>query len=352
MVVAAHDQAIADHVARWCAALSIRPQLESDPLAVRRMWSRADVVVIDSDMARRLSERRPPRRDRLLLVHGDASHDEFWPQAVLLGAVAVASIRDEAAAVRALAATLDGHREACVVSIVGASGGVGASAVAAVLSWQARALGWRPAVIDADPIGGGVDLALGSERAPGLRWPELVADGSPWASRSLSDALPVIGGVSVLGPERDGFGSSTRGLDSAVSLPVLDAVTTATRAFDLVVVDLPRDRLLHEPAVVAESQLTVLIVADDLASVASARLILPWLRQRSCATVVVCADRHGGGGPRELADLLGHPVVGRWRRSRRLHESVEAGLGPRPGRSQRRLATTLLDLVGLGEGRS
>ena len=48
-------------------------------------------------------------------------------------------------------------------------------------------------MVDADPVGGGIDLVVGAEHAPGVRWPELAGTSGRLSAASLSDALPKLG---------------------------------------------------------------------------------------------------------------------------------------------------------------
>src|SRR6185295_2350808 len=63
--------------------------------------------------------------------------------------------------------------EAPVIGVIGGRGGAGASVLATALALTAAEAGLRPLLIDADPLGGGLDLLLDAEREPGLRWPGL-----------------------------------------------------------------------------------------------------------------------------------------------------------------------------------
>ena len=53
-------------------------------------------------------------------------------------------------------------------------------------------------LLDADPLGGGIELVLGCEDAPGLRWPEVVATEGRVGAVALRSALPSVGSLAVL----------------------------------------------------------------------------------------------------------------------------------------------------------
>src|SRR2546421_294935 len=62
---------------------------------------------------------------------------------------------------------------ALTIGVVGGRGGAGASTLACALAVTAARSGHRTMLIDGDPLGGGLDVLLGGERAGGLRWPDL-----------------------------------------------------------------------------------------------------------------------------------------------------------------------------------
>ena len=55
-----------------------------------------------------------------------------------------------------------------VICVVGGSGGVGASTLAAALAFVAARQAARSVLVDTDRLGGGLDLLIGAERVDGL----------------------------------------------------------------------------------------------------------------------------------------------------------------------------------------
>src|SRR5690606_26618319 len=88
-------------------------------------------------------------------------------------------------------------------------------------------------LIDGDPHGGGIDLVLGAEDAPGSRWPELAGRRGRLSAELLRRSLPTAADLSVLSWHR---GDPVQ-VDPDGMRTVLDA---ALRGFDLVIVDLAR----------------------------------------------------------------------------------------------------------------
>lgn len=177
-LIATSDDRMLDDALRWCAAVGCAPEVAADVVAVRRSWRAAPLVVVGDDLGPDLVHAQLPRRDHVLLMAG--SRDEAWPLAVALGAVDVVTGADEARALDALTLALDGRGEACLVSLVGGVGGAGASTVAASLALAGADRGFQSLLLDADPLGGGLELVLGAEAVDGLRWHDLGAADGPW----------------------------------------------------------------------------------------------------------------------------------------------------------------------------
>ncbi len=340
-LVATADPALRDHALRWCAAVGASPELVDDLVGLRRSWRSASAVLVGVDLAALVSRGEVARRDRVVLVAEDP--DSAWRHAVDVGAAEVVGPGAEDLAVRAVAAAVDGRREACLVTVVGAVGGAGASTFATLLGLAGAGRGLEPLVVDADPDGGGIDLALGAERADGARWQDLDPAGGPWGAAALRQALPTSGGTSFLTWARD---------RPAGEVPSLrDVVSTAVRGFDLVVVDLPRHRVGPETETLGVSVLTVLVTPDDVRSVAAARRVAGDLEHAVTDLVVVAVRRGPGVGRAGVGEVLRRPVTGIIRPSRRVRAALERGDGPWGSRSGRRTAATVLDLLGLGTKR-
>ncbi|MGH3458288.1 septum site-determining protein Ssd, partial [Aeromicrobium sp.] len=229
-LIATADDRMLDDALRWCAAVGCTPEVAPDVAAARRSWRGAPVVMVGDDLAPELVRAQLPRRDHVLLLA--RSPGEAWPLAVALGAVDVVTGDDEVRALDALTLALDGRGEACLVSVVGGVGGSGASTLAASLALAGADRGLQSLLLDADPLGGGLELLLGTESVDGLRWHDLgVADG-PVAAESLADVLPRRDGLATLSWGRDGPDDVPQALGGVLA--------AAVRGFDLVVADVPR----------------------------------------------------------------------------------------------------------------
>jgi secretion/DNA translocation related CpaE-like protein len=305
-----------------CPLVVLGPEAPGPSL--RETWDAAACVVVTSAAAPAVGALieggRLPRRHQVLLADEGAAPD--FAAAVAAGAEHVVALPEGgdwlAARLADAASPLAGLGR--VVGVIGGRGGAGATTLAAVLASRAAFAGWRAAVIDADPLGGGADLALGAELAEGLRWRALADAHGPIAAESLAEALPAVEGVSVLAHER-GPGAPAVGPGAMRAV-----VGSAARAYDLVLVDLPRalDAAAEEAAVRADEVLVV--VPAEVRATASAAQVAERL-EGLCRVVSLVAVLPSPSGLDEehLADALGLPVAAAFRREASVSEAVERG---------------------------
>jgi len=115
--------------------------------------------------------------------------------------------------------------------VVAASGGLGASTLAAALAVRGADAGLETLLIDARPYGGGLDVCLGLDTEPGLRWSDLASVRGDIDARAVLERLPAIGCGRVLSWDR-----------AAPAAPTHQGVSIATgliAAAHLSVIDLP-----------------------------------------------------------------------------------------------------------------
>lgn len=335
-LIATADEQLLDDGLRWCAAMGAVPDLAVDLTAVRRGWRRASVVIVGHDLAGELARAALPRREHVLIVAPEP--DAWWSVAVALGAVAVCSPHDDDSIIDLLAAALDGRDEGCVIAVVAGAGGAGASTLTVALGLVAQRRGLRPLVVDADPLGGGLELVMGAERAEGLRWHDFGETRGRVEAGSLADVLPRHRGVSSLS-----WGSGARGLPDSVP-SVLDA---AARGFDVVAVDVPRHLDTAGVEIVGRSVLTLLLVPEEIAAVAASRQVLAGLRRCAPAIGLVSVGHRSGIGAAAVSEALEMPVLARIRPDRSLTGAIDRGHGPGGSRRLRRVAGAVLDALGL-----
>ncbi|MBM6547210.1 hypothetical protein JNO54_13820 [Janibacter sp. YIM B02568] len=176
-----------------------------------------------------------------------------------------------------------------LVLVVSASGGLGASTLAAVVARQAGGI-----LVDGDLEGPGADATLVLEEEPGLRWPDLEGLEGPVDPRRLVARLP---GQS---PPVLAAAGACRLREGAVRSAV-----TALREVGPVVVDLPAVAMRGYPWL-QECDLTVLLAGLRPRQVRDAEVTMRGLRDVAADVgAVTRGARRAEGVGREVADHLG-----------------------------------------------
>jgi secretion/DNA translocation related CpaE-like protein len=323
-LIATRDQTLLDEVLRLAAAAGATPEVAADVGAALRGWSRAPVVLVGADVADDLAALSPARRRDVWLLSWGEVPDGAFRTAVALGVEGVVQLqRSEAWLVELLTDLGDrgdgaGAAAGLLVGVTGGSGGAGATTFACALGQEAARQGRRAVVVDADPLGPGLDRILGLDDAEGARWDALCATTGRLSSRALREALPRRGSLGVL-TWRPGESATLQ------AFAVREVLSAARRGHDVVVVDLPRrpDPLLDE--VVARCDRVLVVVVPTVAGVASA--------VRTCArhpdrTRVRLIVRGSGIDARAVGRATGVPVLIEMAEQRGLTESIDLGLGP------------------------
>ena len=347
LVVSADDELL-DELLRLLAAAGTEPELATGGPALRRAHRDAPLVLLGADALTGGAVRALPRRPGVVVVSGQPLPPSGWAAAVEVGAERVAVLpEDEAWLLSRSAASGQAPADrGWLVAVGGSCGGAGASTVAAGV-----ALAAAPGVVlvDADPWGAGLDLLLGAERAEGLRWPELAGLRGRVDGDALMAALPEVGGVHLL--------AASRSAPAAVPDDALAAVIDAARAGGRpVVVDLPRSGPGGGPgaeAVLADADLTVLVVPARLRAATAARLLVAAPGSGWSTAQLVVRSVAGGLSRDEVADVVGRPVLGDLPHDRSAVPRGERGEPPSvsPRSPLGSLARRVLDCVAPGTTR-
>jgi secretion/DNA translocation related CpaE-like protein len=373
VLLATADDLLLDDLLRLAAAAEITPRVEHDLLGLRRNWQSAVLVVVGQDLADPLARTQPARRPGVLVAtHTFTGHAKTSPagvdtgsgarprlgltsgvesgeagayrSALAIGAEGVFTLPADATALGdKLADALDGGaRTAVTLAFVGGCGGAGATTLAAAVAVAAGRRGLRSMLIDGDPLGGGIELVLGSEAYEGSRWPALLNAAGRVSASALRAALPLVDGLAVLSWDR----SDVTALPPEAMRSVLGA---AQRSSDLVVVDLPRrpDPAAEEAFVRATS--TLVVVPRDVRScAAAARLVAPLRQVAHDLRVVAREPGLNGLSALDVADHLSLPLAAKLGFERDLPSLLDEGrFDPRPRSALGRAATEVLDLFGL-----
>lgn len=317
-LLVSRDPALIETVLAAAAAVRVQPVVARDTESARRNWLSASTVLVGADLAATVAGLGLPPRRGVHLCGPDAEALLAW--SVPLDAP-VMVLPGQTGFVSSLLAGRDENTDqgARIVRVVGGSGGVGATTLAAGLAQRAARRGQTVALAELDAAGGGIDLLFGAEQLPGWRWADLASASGHIGE--LASQLPSISGIDLVATNRE------------PGLPRQEAVQAVLaslgRSHELVVLDAGAqpDQGLALRAV------TVLLVAAEVKSLIAARckVINAGLDD---ALVVV---RTGPGRRLDatlVGETLGLPVIGSVPHDRRLPHLLEAGTPPGLGRSR------------------
>jgi secretion/DNA translocation related CpaE-like protein len=353
------DEDTLEDLLRLAIAAGVEFTVARDGIDAQRSWNAATLVFVDAEVGLGCVRVRLPRRPGVVLItRGDPpeqvpvigvaqnglpalqvvpqnlepppvdddreAHEELWRLAMELGAEHIVFLpAAESWIIDRLGDVTPARRGfGRVVGVIGGRGGAGASVLAAALAVTAARQGMRPLLVDADPLGGGLDLVVGRERAGGVRWPDLAGTEGRISATAFLDALPRIGELCVLSWDRG----------ELLTVPphaMQAAIDAGRRGADLVVVDLPR--CPDEAAVHAlqGADLVLLLVPAEVRACASAGRVTTMVRPH--CTRLVCVVRGpspGGLKSRDLAEALGLPLAGVLRSEPGLAGALERGEVP------------------------
>ncbi|WP_425516517.1 septum site-determining protein Ssd [Dactylosporangium vinaceum] len=214
-----------------------------------------------------------------------------------------------------------------VLAVIGGCGGAGATLLAAGLALTAGRSGRKTLLVDADPLGGGADLALGWAPVRGARGPVDLAT----LPSNDNVALLSCGAQAGLPPET-----------------MAGALKAGAEGCDLIVADLPRH--LDGAATLAlraADRVLLVVPAEQRACMAAAR-VAATIAPHTGAVQVVVRDP-GPLQPQGVGAGLRLPVAGLLRSERELPAQLERGGGLRTRYGHLDgLCQQILDGLGLG----
>ncbi len=340
VLIVSSDADLLDDLLRLAAAADVEARVESDPARARSAWRDATLVVAGADSAAELAGCSPPRRPDVILVSAEPAGD-VYRQAVDIGAQDVAVLpADQTRLVERMAAAAEPNARAKTVGVIGGRGGAGASVLSAVLARSAAARGIRTLLVDGDPLGGGIDLVLGAEGAPGARWSDYYDRRGRLSSTALHDSLPAHNGLAVLSWHR----GAVEPISAETMRSVLDA---AVRGYDLVITDLPRHLNPATTEALSTADTTLLVVpAEVRATVAADRVADTTRRHTRDLRLVV----RGPGSLKAtvIAESLRLPLAGTITTDRRLATTIERGDPPTTTGPVGTFCTHFLDALSTG----
>ena len=255
------DDAIAAAVSAAGAAVQRSVVRVGDAEALIGRWREARVVLVGADLAVLAGRLSLPSRQGVYVLADASSPASSLSASVPLGAGTIVLPEGGGWLADVLAGRTRTTQPTSRISVLGGSGGVGASTLAVGLACAGTALG-ATALVDLDALGGGVDLLLGAERVPGWRWDRLRA--ARGQIGELSSQVPAAAGVSLVSMDRGDATTVTRDAVAAV-------LASLARSSELVVIDVGRSLDAGAREALRGSDRTVLVCAQDVRGVAAAR---------------------------------------------------------------------------------
>jgi secretion/DNA translocation related CpaE-like protein len=314
------EPALRDEVDRVAAAAGVRlVHAGSTSQLGRKTWSAAAAVVLDEAAAGRCTHIGLPRRTHVIVVTGAEPAPATWAAAVEVGAQHVLRLpAQERDLVRELADASESARHNSargdVVAVIGGRGGAGASLFAAALAQAAT----DPLLVDLDPWGGGIDLLLGGETMPGVRWPDLTLQGGRLNWSAVCEALPRHRGISMLSGTRHGFELDARAVDAVIE--------AGRRGGATVVCDLPRRLTDAAQTALDTADLVVVVSPCDVRACAATATIVPVLTAiNPNVGLVVRGPSPGGLRAAEVAAIAAAPLLASMKPDPQLAEQLEHG---------------------------
>lgn len=317
------DVALIDSVQRLAAVAGVDLQIDAEG---RGSWSSAPLILIGSDVLPVLVSMHLTRRSGVIVIGVGAplpsssagqvagstpatsstvTQEQMWRDAVAVGAEHVIVLPEaESWLVQRLGEASDGpSREGQLTVLLSASGGVGVSTLAVALAVAAQESHQRTLVIDGDPSGGGLDLLMGAEAVPGIRWPDLSEARGRLSAQTLDHALPHPNGVALLSHARP---SGVR-VDDDIAQSVVDA---GLRGYDRVFVDLDADDSPLAHAARERASEILIVVPGSIRGIAAGLACIDGLRHLPCALIPVVRALPKGVSPRDVEQALGrHDII-------------------------------------------
>ncbi|SOD63198.1 helicase/secretion neighborhood CpaE-like protein [Streptomyces zhaozhouensis] len=342
VLILTEDEELLDDLLRLCAVAGAEAEVAHGAPPTAEQWWGAPLVLVGDDRALGAGERAGPgRRPGVLLVGRDLDDHRVWARGVALGVEQVLHLPwDETRLVDRIADAVEGPGQPTLtLGVLGGRGGAGSSSLACALAVTAARAGRRSVLVDADPLGGGLDVPFGGERTAGSRWPALLSARGRLSGTALDEALPLLHGVRLLSWDREG----------GIRLPVeamRSVLASARRGGGVLVVDLPR--AVDEAAAEALTQLDLglLVVPGELRAMTAARRVVGGAGALVRDLRLVARMRPGDALPGdELARMLRLPLAGELPDEPGLSVAAEMGEPPGadPGGTLAAFCTALLD---------
>lgn len=240
-----------------------------------------------------------------------------------------------------------GTSTAChnVVVMSAPSGGIGLSTLSAMLSLALHHREYKVSLVDADCVAGGLDVLLGLEGEPGLRFSDIDAPLGHIEGKALYEELPHWEEIAVLSCDPwNGRVPDWWELQAAVR--ALSLIS------DVVVVDAGRGREIEHVQALNEA-LQVSVIELSVLGLARAKTHAAMLKAAQCSKIRYAAMRPRGGAKSsgsisvdEASSYIGSDVSPVFREDTKLCANLLDGLGIQSvGRRNRKAVSVLAEQI-------
>lgn len=320
------DETLLDHLLTLAAAAGCDLERVADATAARMRWLTAPLVILDPAGVAECARASFPRRGSVVVVARDPEPLELWQQSMGVGAERVITVPGcDPWLVSAFADAAEGppSNAGKVLAVLGARGGAGASVFSVAVSLTALRKGDNTLLIDCDPRGGGLDLVLGAENEPGLRWPDMQLSAGRVAAASLHMALP----TRRKGSARMTLLSGARKGEGPAPDAVAAVVEAGRRTGEIVVCDLPRSLDMAAWAAIDRCDLAVIVTPAEVRATVTAKRLAEDLNARGVSPqLVVRGPAPGGLQPADVEKGAKLPVLAVMKPERRLDVALDRGV--------------------------
>ena len=306
ILLAITDPLLHPEVMNIAAATGIDIIDTADPREISILAPKASIIIADAltvSHIRAVVDSYPQTNITVLLVYPEPGPID-WKLALKAGTadafILPAQATELLSALRNDAAvSTPSSSQGSVITVSSATGGSGCSTIAAALALYSHDK--TPTVlIDADPHSGGMDLLLGCEDNPGIRWVDLTSTDGVLNGVDLIAALPNSGsGLPILSVDR-------LSLDSGITEEKLQQVIAALRGTHRIIIDIPAyTSALTTTLTVADA--CYLVIPPEVRAAAVASRMVKYLRNHSSKTTsklqVTGIVRHRGWAGLRIRDI-------------------------------------------------
>jgi secretion/DNA translocation related CpaE-like protein len=341
------DEPLLDDLLKLAVAADCELELVPDVLAARQSWSKAPLILLDDHAVGECLAEGLPTRPSVVVLTRTPEPPLLWKQAMEIGAERVIALPGaEPWLINALADAMEGPASTTgrVLAVLGARGGAGASVFSVAVALTATKLGNTALLVDCDRRGGGLDLVLGAETEPGLRWPDVHLSAGRIAATALHNMLPSrrrgTGRLTLLSGARKGEGPTP---DAVAAI-----VEAGRRAGEVVTCDLPRHLDATAWTAIDKADLTVIVTPAEVRAAVTAQQLAKELKTRGAAPhLIVRGPSPGGLRADEIAASAEIPLLAIMRPEPQLAQSLDRGdFNPRQrGPLAQAARTTLAELA-------